>query len=81
MPKRNKQAKAKPSAITAKRNQKYRGWQILTQLIQNYASASVAESWKGGGDPADMDTLDARLKLTRIELNAHISKMMREFDV
>ena len=56
-------------------------WQILTVLIQNYASASVAESWKGGGDPADVETLDTRLKLARIELNAHIAKMIREFDV
>jgi hypothetical protein len=73
----------KKSAVNAKAkmNSKYRGWQILTVLIQNYASASVAESWKGGGDPCDIDTLDLRLKLARTELNAHIQKMQREFDV
>jgi hypothetical protein len=50
----------------------------LTRLIRNYTNAAIAESWAGGGDPADVDTLKLKLKLARLELNTHIAKMHRD---
>ena len=54
-------------------------WVQLEQLIKNYADAVVTESWKGGGDPADIPVIDAMLELERIKLQRHIDKMKQEF--
>lgn len=61
-----------------KKKRKQDKWSRLCQLIGNYAAASVAESWKGGGDPASVETLEARLELTRAELNEHIATLRRD---
>ena len=53
----------------------------LVRLIQQYAAASVAESWKGGGDPDDIPVLEMRLRLTRAEVNAELARLRRAFDV
>jgi len=55
-------------------------WDTLRTLIAEYAVAAVAESWKGGGDPADVDTLTLACELARAKLNAHIEKMERDQD-
>ncbi len=53
-------------------------FQELTRLIADYAQASVDESWKGGGDPADVEIIELELELARAKLNAHLEKMRRE---
>lgn len=53
-------------------------WETLRELIAEYAEAYVADSWKGGGDPADFEVIEARLKLQTALLSAHIEKMERE---
>lgn len=52
----------------------------LRFLISEYVDAAVAESWKGGGDPADIPVLDAQLELAKAKLYGHIEKMERECD-
>lgn len=71
-----------PSAATKEslKNGSDRLWAELIHMIDNYAVASIAESWKGGGDPQDVDVLEMRLKLTRLELEAHIAKMRRDLE-
>lgn len=53
-------------------------WEVLTALIQDYADAAVAESWKGGGDPADCEVLELQLELARKKVLAQLEKMQRE---
>ena len=53
----------------------------LKSLISDFAAVSVAESWKGGGDPADVSVLEARLTLATLRLEAHIQKMERFYDL
>jgi len=52
-------------------------WGNLRKLIAGYVEAAIADSWKGGGDPADIDVKEAMLELTRAKLEAHITKMQR----
>lgn len=54
-------------------------WAELQQFIANYVDAAIADSWKGGGDPADCEVIEARFKLAHLELQAHIEKMHREY--
>ena len=60
------------------KNSKPDDWKELTNLIQVFADASIAESWKGGGDPLDVPILELQLELSRVILNTHILKMQRE---
>lgn len=53
-------------------------WELLKGRIQEYTEAAIAESWKGGGDPADTEIHELRLKLTWIELCNHIARMKEE---
>lgn len=53
-------------------------WDALLRLIGRYSEAAISDSWKGGGDPADVETIKLRLKLARMELIGHIEKMKRE---
>lgn len=53
-------------------------WKQLEQLIKNYTEAVVADSWKGGGDPADIPLIEATLELERLKLERHIDKMKQE---
>ena len=64
----------------AKRVQKLDHWRKLLQLIKDYAEARIAESWKGGGDPADIPVIEANEKLAEANLFSHIEKMRREFE-
>jgi hypothetical protein len=50
----------------------------LSKLIAEYVDAAIAESWKGGGDPAEIEVLEARMNIARLELNVHMEKMQRE---
>jgi len=53
-------------------------WNALRALINEYVEAEVADSWKGGGDPADAPVVEANLALALAKLNAHIERMQRE---
>jgi cob(I)alamin adenosyltransferase len=55
-------------------------WQVLVRLIQSYADAQQADSWKGGGDPSEVEVHEARLVLARAELNAWIEQTKRELE-
>lgn len=55
-------------------------WRELARLIQAYADAQEADSWKGGGDPADTLVIEAQLQLARVQLTAHVEKMRRELE-
>ena len=55
-------------------------WDILMTRIVRYRDAAVDESWKGGGDPADVGIMEARLALAWSELTAHIEKMKRDWE-
>lgn len=54
-------------------------WGKLCELIAEYAEAYVADSWKGGGDPADFAEIELRLKLQTERLNNHITKMQLKY--
>lgn len=43
----------------------------LATLIDEYAEAVVADSWKGGGDPESYGEIELRLKLAKIKMNLH----------
>jgi hypothetical protein len=63
--------------VPSKTNEQFKR---LTALVAAYAEAAIADSWKGGGDPAEFDVLEARLALARAELNAHMEVMRREIE-
>lgn len=71
-------AKAKPTAVAKKLKAPADPWDALLRLIGRYSEAAISDSWKGGGDPADVETIKLRLKLARMELIGHIEKMKRE---
>jgi hypothetical protein len=52
-------------------------FQTLRTLIGEYAQAAVADSWKGGGDPAEIPIFEAQLTLAQTKLDAHIERMER----
>lgn len=64
-------AKAKKSKVDP--------WKKLGELIAAYVDAAIADSWKGGGDPADYEVVEARFKLAHLELQSHLEKMQREY--
>lgn len=53
-------------------------WDTLRRLISEYVDAAIAESWKGGGDPAEMPLLEAREQLAKAQLEVHIHRMERD---
>lgn len=55
-------------------------WKQLGRLIKRYVEAAIADSWKGGGDPEDYETLELRFRLAHVELVSHIEKMKREYE-
>lgn len=55
-------------------------WDVLLELIGDYRDAAIAESWKGGGDPEDIEVLELQLSLSTAKLNSHIEKMKRELE-
>lgn len=54
-------------------------WQLLRGQIGIYVEAAIADSWKGGGDPADFDIKELRCKLELATLEAIIAKMERQY--
>ena len=52
----------------------------LHNLIHEYTDHAIAESWKGGGDPADIPVLEAQLELARTKLERHIDKVFGDPD-
>ena len=53
-------------------------WATLYERINAYTDAAIGESWKGGGDPNDVEVHELRLKLTQVELSNHIERMKAE---
>lgn len=53
-------------------------WAKLRIRIRDFTSAAIAESWKGGGDPADMPIIDKELELATLKLNLQLDKMERD---
>ncbi len=57
-----------------------RMWKELREAIYYYADCRVAESWKGGGDPASVPAIDAELALATAKLNEQIVVLRREYE-
>lgn len=55
-------------------------WDRLFTLINEYTEAAIGESWKGGGDPAEFEIHELRLKLARSTLNYHIGMMKAKYE-
>lgn len=55
-------------------------WEILQRLIADLVLAAIAKSWKGGGDPADFDAIEARLATAKRELLHHIAALKRAYE-
>lgn len=55
-------------------------WNHLRVLIRNHAIAVRDDEMKGGGDPADVELIEARLKVAELELDGHIHKMYRHYE-
>lgn len=53
-------------------------WVSLMRFIQNYADAQEANSWKGGGDPADVPVIEAQLQLAKAQLEQFIEILRRD---
>lgn len=49
--------------------------QRLARLIERYAEAAIADSWKGGGYPAVYGVIQAELKLARAKLHARLNRI------
>ena len=45
----------------------------LVNLISDYVSASIDDSWKGGGDPAEIPEIEANLALASKKLNEYLT--------
>lgn len=72
-PKRPSWSRGK-AAVTKKPD----NWETLYTRINAYVEAAIAESWKGGGDPSDIEIHEMRLKITRMELTNHIERIKAE---
>ncbi len=54
-------------------------WIELTNRIARYTQAAIDESWKGGCDPNEVETLEMRFKLAKVELEACINRLRTLF--
>jgi hypothetical protein len=45
---------------------------VLMGYVNRLVKAEVADSWKGGGDPADIPYIESELKDSRAELKAFL---------
>lgn len=52
-------AKAKATRKSKKKAPTVSRYDVLRSLIYQYAEAHEADSWKGGGDPADVPVADS----------------------
>lgn len=50
--------------------------QCLKKLVIELVKAAVAESWSGGGDPADIPALEAQLALAQAKLDHYINHLV-----
>ena len=48
---------------------------MLSDLVAEFARASVAESWKGGGDPFDVPVIETELALAATKLDLFIARI------
>lgn len=55
-------------------------FELLLDLIKEHVEVSIAESWKGGGDPDDMPVLEKELELSGLRLATHIERMRRYYE-
>lgn len=60
---------------TGTKSKRCTDWDRLFTLINEYTEAAIGESWKGGGDPAEFEIHELRLKLAQSTLNYHIEMM------
>lgn len=47
----------------------------LKAAIKNLVAAEVADSWKGGGDPADIPFIKADLRAARTRVETYVNKL------
>lgn len=47
----------------------------LERLIEAYVQAAIADSWKGGGDPADIPAIELDLIVAKIDLAEYMRKL------
>lgn len=52
-------------------------WEILRELICEYADACRADEMKGGGDPEAVPEIEACMNYCLARLDVHISRMER----
>lgn len=62
-----------------KKSSKPDPWKRLGRFIKAYCEAAIADSWKGGGDPEDIEAIELRYRLAHVELVSHIAKLQREY--
>lgn len=55
-------------------------WEKLDELVDTYATAAIADSWSGGGDPADVPVIQADLLKSKYAVDAQIVKIRREYE-
>lgn len=70
----------KAPAVPAWKERQAKMWDELNELIVAYSEACRADETKGGGDPNDYDVIEAEHTLAQLKLEAHITKMRREFE-
>lgn len=47
----------------------------IRKLVRGLILAEDADSWKGGGDPADFEEIEERLRLARKSFNDYLSAL------
>jgi hypothetical protein len=52
----------------------------LCRLIEAYRDAAIEDSWKGGGDPADIPGIERTVKCAKDDLNAFIDEITAPAD-
>jgi hypothetical protein len=65
---------------TAWEKERARDFGQLRLLVAAYADASIADSWKGGGDPSDVPIIEKELELATLKLNRHIDMMEERYE-
>lgn len=47
----------------------------IRAAVQHLIDAEVADSWKGGGDPADIPYIEQELEIARMKFDSLMSKL------
>lgn len=50
----------------------------LNKLVRDLVQAEVADSWKGGGDPGDIEVIEAELALAKARFSSYVRKLVRD---